>query len=267
MPPLIAGNWKMNGLQAQLGVIAALADAVDAAPPPADIVICLPATLIAEAAILARGLIAIGGQDCDAAISGRFTGDISAEMLKDAGASAVIVGHSERRHQHGETDCDVAAKAGAALRAGLLGIVCIGESAEQRSANKARRVCRDQIAGSLPRHPTQCGTVIAYEPLWAIGAESSADTDEISAMLAHIRSCLVAQCGEVGKTLRILYGGAVDPSNAAGILALPEIGGVLVGGASQTAAAFEGVFRSAPPCGPPFRTQRRRRFNRPGGAF
>jgi triosephosphate isomerase (TIM) len=169
MWPLIAGNWKMHGLAPQLGDIEATAASVKAAPPFADILGCLPATPIARAVQTAAGRIAIGGQDCSAEVSGAFTGDISAEMPKGAGASAVIVGHSERRQHHDETDAIVAAKAKAAGRAGLLAITCIGETKSQRLDGKALSVCGDQIAGSVPEGMTASAAAIGYEPLWAIG--------------------------------------------------------------------------------------------------
>ena len=242
MQPLIAGNWKMHGMAPQLCEIEAVAASVKAAPAPADILICLPATLIARAVHAAAGRIAIGGEDCDAQIAGAFTGDLSAEMLKDAGASAVIVGHSERRQHHGETDTIVAAKAEAARRAGLLAIICIGETNSQRLAGKALFVCGDQIAGSVPAGMTSSGTAIGYEPLWAIGSGHMPTPEEIIEVHAHIRECLTARLGAEGKKVRILYGGSVKPSNARTILALREVGGVLVGGASLKAADFMAIF-------------------------
>jgi len=244
MRPLIAGNWKMHGLAPQLCEIEAIAASARAAPPFADILICLPATLIARAVQTAGGRIAIGGEDCSTEIAGAFTGDISAEMLKDAGASAVIVGHSERRQHHGETDAIVAAKARAAQRAGLLAIICIGETKSQRLDGKALSVCGDQIAGSVPDNMTASAVTIGYEPLWAIGSGHMPTSEEIAEMHAHIRQCLAVRLGTEGKEVRILYGGSVKPSNARDILALPEVGGALVGGASLKAADFEGIFRA-----------------------
>ena len=165
-------------------------------------------------------------------------------MLKDAGASAVIVGHSERRQHHGETDAIVAAKAKAARRAGLLAIICIGETKSQRLDGKALSVCGDQIAGSVPDGMTASAVAIGYEPLWAIGTGHMPTSEEIAEMHAHIRQCLVARLGTEGKKVRILYGGSVKPSNARDILALPEVGGALVGGASLKAADFEAIFRA-----------------------
>jgi triosephosphate isomerase len=246
MRPLIAGNWKMHGSAPQLAEIETIAASVKASPLFADILICPPSTLIARAAQTAGGQIGIGGQDCCSEPAGAFTGDISAEMLKDAGASTVIVGHSERRQHHGETDAMVAAKAKAAWRAGLLAIVCIGETASQRRDGNALSVCGDQIAGSVPEGITLAANAIGYEPLWAIGTGRSATHEEIANVHAHIRQCLVARFGEEGKKVRILYGGSVKPSNAREILALSEVGGVLVGGESLKATDFEAIFRAVP---------------------
>jgi triosephosphate isomerase len=246
MRPLIAGNWKMHGMAPQLAEIAAIAASVKAAPPFGDILICLPATLIARAAEAAAGEITIGGEDCSTEVSGAFTGDISAEMLKGAGAAAVIVGHSERRQHHAETDAIVAAKAKAARHAGLLAIICIGETQSQRLNGKALAVCGDQIAGSVPDGMTASAMVIGYEPLWAIGSGHMPTSEEIKEMHAHIRQCLVARLGRQGNEVRILYGGSVKPSNAHDILALPEVGGALVGGASLKAGDFEAIFRAVP---------------------
>ncbi|HEV2562397.1 MAG TPA: triose-phosphate isomerase [Rhizomicrobium sp.] len=246
MRPLIAGNWKMNGLAAQLGEIESVAKIVAATPPNADVLICPPATLIARAIAAAGPRIAIGGQDCHAEASGAFTGDISAEMLKDAGASAVIVGHSERRQYHAETDAIVAAKARAAWRAGLLAIVCVGETEAERNAGKALEVVARQIAGSLPDGAAAEATCIAYEPVWAIGTGRTPTTAEITQMHAHIRECLIGRAGKEGARMRILYGGSVKPSNAKEILGVPEVGGALVGGASLKSADFHAIFSAAP---------------------
>jgi triosephosphate isomerase len=244
--PLIAGNWKMHGLSPKLAEIEAIAASVKGAPPFADILICPPSTLISRAVETAAGLVAIGGQDCRKEISGAFTGDISAEMLKDAGASTVIVGHSERRRIHGDTDEIVAEKAKAARRAGILAIICIGETKSQRLGGKTFSICSDQIARSVPEGMSGSGNAIGYEPLWAIGTGRSATHDEITEVHAHIRQCLIARLGAEGKKIRILYGGSVDPSNAREILALPEVGGVLVGGESLTTADFEAILRAVP---------------------
>ena len=246
MHPLIAGNWKMHGTTPQLAEIANIAAAVHASPPPADVLICPPSTLITRAAQAAAGRIAIGGQNCAAEISGAFTGDLSAEMLKDAGAAWVIVGHSERRQHHGETDARVAAKAKAVWRAGLLAIICIGETEAQRRAGTALTVCADQIAGSVPEGITATGNAIGYEPLWAIGTGHTPTREQIQEVHAHIRQCLVAHWGAEGRKVRILYGGSVNPANAHAVLAVPEVGGALVGGASLKAADFDAIVRSVP---------------------
>jgi triosephosphate isomerase (TIM) len=238
MRSLIAGNWKMNGLASSLAEIEKLNKALTAEPPVCDVLICPPATLISRAVAVA-GVVPIGGQNCHAEVSGAFTGDISAEMLKDAGATAVIVGHSERRQYHGETDAMVAAKARAAWRAGLLAIICVGETEAERDAGHANRICKTQLADSLPDGATVANTVIAYEPVWAIGTGKTPMLGEIAAMHAHIRECL-------GSDLRILYGGSAKPVNAPDILSLPEVGGALVGGASLKADDFLQIIRAAP---------------------
>jgi triosephosphate isomerase len=248
----------MNGLTPQLGEIDAIAVSVKASPPLADILICPPATLIERAARIAAGRIAIGGENCHTEIAGAFTGDVSAEMLKDAGASAVIVGHSERRQHHGETDTIVAAKAKAAWRARLLAIICIGETQSQRSEGKALAVCGDQIAGSVPEGMISSAAAIGYEPLWAIGTGHTPTAAEIVEMHVHIRRCLTARLGAEGRDVRILYGGSVNPDNAREILALPEIGGALVGGASLKAKDFEAIFRAVPAVASPVRDEAQR---------
>ena len=246
MRPLIAGNWKMHGTSLQLCEIEAIAAAVQAMPPAADILICPPSTLIARASQVAAGRIAIGGQNCDTAICGAHTGDVSAQMVKDAGGAWVIVGHSERRQHHGETDAMVAAKAKAAWRAGLLAIICIGETEAQRRAGNALAVCTDQIAGSVPEGMTAYGNAIGYEPLWAIGTGHTPSLEEIGQMHSHIRQCLVARWGSQGREVRILYGGSVNPTNARAVLAVPEVGGALVGGASLKATDFEAIVSQIP---------------------
>ena len=244
MRPLIAGNWKMNGLVAQLDVIERIAASATSAPPLADVLICPPATLLGRAVQAAAGRIAIGGQDCASQATGAFTGDTSAEMLKDAGASAVIVGHSERRQHHGETDALVATKVLAAWRAGLLAIICIGETQAQRRAGKALSVCSKQLAGSVPEGTITSATAIAYEPLWAIGSGQTPKPEQIVEMHAHIHQSLTTRWGAKARKVRILYGGSVSPANARAILALPEVGGALVGGASLKAADFEAILGS-----------------------
>lgn len=246
MRPLIAGNWKMHGTGPQLGEIAAIAAGVRAMGPTADILICPPSTLIARAVQAAAGAIAIGGQDCASEVSGAFTGDVSAEMLKDAGAAWVIVGHSERRQHHGETDAMVAEKAKAAWRAGLLAVICIGETEAQRRTGNALTVCADQIAGSVPDGITAYGNAIGYEPLWAIGTGHTPSLEEIGQMHSHIRECLVAHWGSRGREVRILYGGSVNATNAHAVLAVREVGGALVGGASLKATDFDAIVRAMP---------------------
>jgi triosephosphate isomerase len=211
------------------------------APAACDVLICPPATLIAKAAWAVQGAFAIGGQDCHTEVSGAYTGDISAEMLKDAGASYVIVGHSERRQYHGETDGLVAAKAKAAWRAGLTAIVCIGETLAQREAGEHHPVCHSQILGSVPHGATAQNTVVAYEPVWAIGTGKTPTNDDIAAMHNHLRKSLEGHCGPAGSQMLIQYGGSVKPSNAAEILNLPNVGGALVGGASLKATDFLGI--------------------------
>lgn len=247
MRPLIAGNWKMHGLAAQLREIETIAATVHAESPAADVLICLPATLLYRAAQTAAGRIAIGGEDCHAEVSGAFTGDVSAAMLKDAGATTVIVGHSERRKYHGETDAMVAAKAKAASQAGLSTIVCIGETEAQHRAGDTLAVCGEQIGGSLPADIARSGTAaIAYEPLWAIGSGHVPTPDQIGNVHRHIRKCLVELAGAAGVEMRILYGGSVTSDNAHEILGLANVDGVLIGGASLLAANFDAVLRSVP---------------------
>ena len=245
MRALIAGNWKMNGTASALDEIARLVEITAAKPPVAELLICPPATLITRAAAMAGGRIPIGGQDCHAEVSGAYTGDVSAEMLKDAGASAVIVGHSERRQYHAESDATVAAKASAAHRAGLMAIICVGESEAQRDAGQALAVVGRQIAGSVPAGSKATATAIAYEPIWAIGTGRTPTLAEIAEMHAHIRQALNAGLGAEGAGMRILYGGSVKPSNAAEILSVSEVGGALVGGASLKASDFNQIFSAA----------------------
>jgi triosephosphate isomerase len=240
MRQLIAGNWKMNGLLAQLDSIAA---PLTKAHHAADVLICTPATLLHPArALLAESSVLLGAQDCHAKASGAHTGDLSAAMLHDAGARYVILGHSERRADHGETDAIVLAKVQAARAAGLTPIVCVGESEAQRLADM-----QDKVVGAQLRHSLPAGFdgVIAYEPIWAIGTGRTPTEQDVAAMHAHIRATLVAHLGAVGQGLRILYGGSVKPSNAKALLALPEVGGALVGGASLVAEDFLAVVRGA----------------------
>jgi len=246
MRPLIAGNWKMNGTGQSLPGIAALAENLASEPPRADVLICPPFTLLSRAVATVEGRIPVGAQDCHERISGAFTGDISAEMLRDAGAVSVIVGHSERRRYHHETDAMVAAKAEAAWRAGLMAIICIGETEAEREAGHAEKVVHGQIMASVPRGAQPATTAIAYEPVWAIGTGRIPESDEIVAMHTLIRDSLESRCGAEGGSIRILYGGSVNPANALEILALPNVSGALVGGASLRAEDFLAIIRSAP---------------------
>ncbi|HVE04166.1 MAG TPA: triose-phosphate isomerase [Rhizomicrobium sp.] len=231
MRQLIAGNWKMNGLTSSLREVADLSSALRATPPHCDVLVCPPATLISRAVQTGGVAMMFGGQDCHAETSGAYTGDLSAEMLADAGAKAVIVGHSERRRYHGETDALVASKARAAWRAGLFAIICIGETLSERESGLAETICKSQLSGSVPTGATGENTVIAYEPIWAIGTGKTPDKTEIATIHSHIRRCL-------GPKLRILYGGSVNATNAREILSLGDVDGALVGGASLKAAEF-----------------------------
>ncbi len=234
----------MNGLKAQLAEAEAVRDAIAAGEVSAevDVMICPPATLIPALADLAEGTrLAVGAQDCHWLPSGAHTGDISAEMLHDAGATAVIVGHSERRADHGELDHIVKAKAEAALRAGIAAIICIGETAGQRRAGLTLEVVGRQLAGSVPEAATAADTIIAYEPVWAIGTGLTPTTEEVAEVHAFIRSVLSDRLGHHGREMRVLYGGSVKPSNAAELLAVPHVNGALVGGASLKAKDLLGI--------------------------
>jgi triosephosphate isomerase len=243
MRQLIAGNWKMNGLSASLAELSALKEGLKE-NMGADVLICPPFTLLAQAAWAVKGAFALGGQDCSDKASGAFTGDISAAMVKDAGASHVILGHSERRKIHGESDALVAAKTKAAWAVGLTAIICVGETQNERDAGSAHSICHGQIAASVPQEATAANTVIAYEPVWAIGTGRTPTGEEIAAMHAHLRSCLREKLGEAAATLRILYGGSVNPANAREILNLKDVDGALVGGASLKAADFLAIIAS-----------------------
>jgi triosephosphate isomerase len=243
---LIAGNWKMNGLGADGLVLArAVAQDIGRNAPPCDVLICPPAVLLREAAGALRGSpVALGGQDCHADPKGAHTGDISAEMLKDAGCAYVIVGHSERRTDHGETDAQVRAKAVAAHRAGLNAIVCIGETAAQRDGGETLAVVARQLAGSLPDAAEAGCAVVAYEPVWAIGTGRTPTAAEIAEVHGRIRADLKARFRD-GAEFRILYGGSVNAKNAAEILRVPEVNGGLVGGASLDVQSFLAICRAA----------------------
>ena len=239
--PLVAGNWKMNGLGAsagEFGQIAAGAVAISAA----DLMICPPATLIARFAATARGSsLKVGGQDCHTKVSGAHTGDISAEMLADAGAQAVIVGHSERRTDHHESDSQVKAKAQAAWRSGLTAILCIGEQRTEREAGRTLAVIGGQLEGSLPDGGTATNLVIAYEPVWAIGTGLIPTPADVAEVHAFIRKRLIERYSGQGDSIRILYGGSVKPDNAQVLLRIPDVNGALIGGASLKAADFLGI--------------------------
>ena len=240
MKKLAAGNWKMNGTAASLAEVAALCSAHPA--PACEMLLCPPATLVAAMAQAAKGTaLKVGGQDCHAKASGAHTGDISAPMLADAGASHVILGHSERRTDHSETDAEVRAKAEAAHAAGLVAIVCVGETEAQRDADTTLDVIGTQTAGSVPEGATAANTVIAYEPVWAIGTGRTPTIEQIAEVHAFLRARLVARFGAEGSGMRILYGGSVKPSNAAEIFAVPHVDGALVGGASLKAADFGAI--------------------------
>ena len=243
--PLIAGNWKMNGTLAsltELGLMAAGSD--EAMSERLDMLVCVPAVLLAAAASAALNSgVSVGGQDCHMAASGAHTGDISAEMIADAGGSAVIVGHSERRTDHGESSEMVRAKAEAAHRAGLLPIICIGETGEEREAGKTLDVLKAQLDGSLP---DDANIVVAYEPVWAIGTGLTATADDIEQAHRFIREQVEARYGKPGATIRLLYGGSVKPANAGEILGVANVDGALVGGASLKAADFLGICKACP---------------------
>ena len=240
MRALIAGNWKMNG---RLSDLAAIAEPLrlPAETLACELLICPPATLVAAAAAaMAGSKVAVGAQDCHAKPSGAHTGDISAPMLRDAGAAWVILGHSERRADHGETDAEVRAKTEAATAASLTAIVCVGETEAERVAGRQNAVVGAQLAGSLP---DGFAGVVAYEPVWAIGTGRTPTEADVAAMHAFIRAELLARFGAAGQGLRILYGGSVKPANAAALLNLPDVGGALVGGASLKAEDFLAIAR------------------------
>ena len=240
MRKLAAGNWKMNGVADSLAQIDAL---IAAHPNPGcDVLICPPATLLSRLSDRASGSsLATGGQDCHQNASGAHTGDISAAMIADAGGTHVILGHSERRADHGETDTLVNAKTQAAWSAGLNAVICVGETLAEREAGQTIEIVGGQLAGSVPDGATSANTVIAYEPVWAIGTGKVPTLDEIAAVHDDIRARLTARFGEDANGIRILYGGSVKPSNAAEIFAVSNVDGALVGGASLKAADFGGI--------------------------
>ncbi|HRQ80247.1 MAG TPA: triose-phosphate isomerase [Azospirillaceae bacterium] len=243
---LIAGNWKMNGSAAMTrDLIGALTAKAAAAAPACDVAVCPPYPFLgAAAAALAGSPVALGAQDCAVKVSGAHTGDVAAEMLADVGCRYAIVGHSERRADHGESDALIAAKAAAAHRAGLIAIICIGETEAERVAGRALDVASAQLAGSIPAGATAENTVIAYEPVWAIGTGKTATPADVAEMHAHIRGQLAGKIADADK-VRILYGGSVKASNAAELLAVDNVDGALVGGASLVAADFWAIVEAA----------------------
>jgi len=242
---LVAGNWKMNGLAASLAEVRAMIPGADALPSSVELAVCPPATLAGAAADLLRGArIALGGQDCHAEKSGAFTGDISAEMWADLGARYVIVGHSERRAMHGETDAMVAAKAKAVLRAGLTPIICLGESLAERDAGETLAVVARQLAGSVPEEAGKSAFVIAYEPVWAIGTGRTPTTPQVAEVHTALRAGLGKRFGQAAERVRLLYGGSVKPDNARELMHADGVDGALVGGASLKSADFLAIARA-----------------------
>ena len=237
---LAAGNWKINGTTAALAEVEALIAGLSA--PECEVLLCPPATLIARVTEVAKGsALKVGGQDCHAEASGAHTGDISAGMLADAGASYVILGHSERRADHGETDSAVRAKAEAAQAAGLVALICVGETEAERDAGRELDVIGAQLAGSVPDTANGADTVIAYEPIWAIGSGRTPTEEQIAVVHRFLRDALEARFGERGSSFRLLYGGSVKPANAAQIFVIPDVDGALVGGASLKATDFGAI--------------------------
>lgn len=241
--PLVAGNWKMNGLRAALAELKAIDDGYsDALRDRVDLAVCPPATLLTEAvANIETGRIRIGGQDCHTQENGAHTGDVSAWMIRDCGADCVIVGHSERRADHGESSATVHEKALAAGAAGLTAIICVGESEAERDAGSTLDVVAEQLAASVPDAAGPSGTIIAYEPVWAIGTGRTPTTDDVAEVHAMIRDRLESRFGADGTAIRILYGGSVKPANAAELMGVQHVNGALVGGASLKATDFLGI--------------------------
>ena len=240
---LAAGNWKMNGTAASLAEVEALLAAHPS--PNVEMLLCLPATLLAQAsAKKGRHALQLGGQDCHAEASGAHTGDLSAAMLKDAGAAYVLVGHSERRTNHGETDKAVAAKARAAQAASLSAVVCLGETLAEREAGRTLEVVGRQVDASVPEGSTGTNTVVAYEPVWAIGTGLTPTAEQIGEVHAFLRNRLSARFGAEAASFRLLYGGSVKPSNAAEIFGIADVDGALVGGASLKAADFSPIVQA-----------------------
>lgn len=242
---LVAGNWKMNGLIASLAEIEEIIAGAEQLPPSVELAVCPPATMAALAAeFLSDGLVALGGQDCHAERFGAYTGDISAEMWADLDARYVIVGHSERRAMHGETDAIVSAKAAAAIRAGLTPIICLGESLAERDAGKTLEVVSRQLAGSVPASAANAPFVIAYEPIWAIGAGRTPTAAQVAEVHASMRTELRSRFGPAADAVKLLYGGSVKPDNAKELMHVPDVDGALVGGASLKSADFLAIARA-----------------------
>ena len=243
---LIAGNWKMNGLSGSLSLASAIRDGASGLTAGVDLLICPPATLVSAVARALDGSnVGVGGQDCHPEPSGAHTGDISAEMLADAGAGYVIVGHSERRENHGETDELVREKAAAARRAGLVAVICVGETRAQREAGQALEVVQGQMRAVLDAAVDARNTVIAYEPVWAIGTGLTPTAADVAEIHAAIRATLADVIGEAGaERVQILYGGSVKPSNAGELMAVANVDGALVGGASLKAEDFLAIARA-----------------------
>jgi triosephosphate isomerase len=245
--PLIAGNWKMNGLKASMSELAAIGQGAEAVWRKADLLICPPATLLfTSAAVVIGSKVAVGAQDCHPAASGAHTGDISAEMVADAEATAIIVGHSERRTDHHETDALVRQKAEATWRAGLIAIVCVGETQAERDGGQTLDVVGRQVAGSVPEGATAANTVVAYEPVWAIGTGRTPTIKDVEEVHGFIRDKLNSRFSQQGAGMRILYGGSVKPSNAAELMAVANVDGALVGGASLKAVDFLAIAAACP---------------------
>jgi triosephosphate isomerase len=243
--PLLAGNWKMNGLKSSMAELDKLIEASAAVARSLDLMVCPPATLVASFAARAKGSkLLIGGQDCHPEPAGAYTGDIAAEMLADAGASAVIVGHSERRTYHHEDDAAVRRKAQAAWRAKLVAIVCVGETRGDRDAGRTLDVVGRQLDGSLPDRADATNLVVAYEPVWAIGTGLTPTPADVVEVHGFIRARLTARFGAAGEGVRVLYGGSVKPANARELLTLANVDGALVGGASLKAGEFLGIAKA-----------------------
>lgn len=241
--PLIAGNWKMNGTNDMLTVVSDVVAGLNTRSAGADCLLCPPATLLHRAAVAAQGSeLSVGGQDCHFESSGAHTGDMSAEMIADAGGQYVIVGHSERRTDHHENDEIVAKKAVAATTAGLVPIICVGETLKQREAGETLDVIGEQISNSVPESVRDSGFVVAYEPVWAIGTGKVATSEQVDEVHNFIRTQLVQRFGDTGAGVRILYGGSMKPGNAAELLALENVNGGLIGGASLKAADFLAIY-------------------------